>query len=334
MVDAARSGHAPAGALERTLVAERARLVGVAYRITGSRVDAEDVVQEAWERAQRVDPDAIDRPAAWLTTVVSRLALDHLRAGQRRRESYVGPWLAEPVLTGGGSDPARSVAASAAASVTSAPSDPSDSSTAATDDPAELVDLAESLTFGFLRLLEALSPVERAVFVLADVFAVPFPDIARAVDRSPAACRQIASRARDRVRDRGRRHQRPSDAGRLADDLVAALTSGDVDQVMSLLAPDVVVLSDGGPDMHAARRPVVGRRRAARLMANLARRSAVFDIRYERAEVNGEAGAVVYLDDTPVWAASIEVADGRVSAVHTVVNPDKLAGLALDGPII
>jgi RNA polymerase sigma-70 factor, ECF subfamily len=286
------------------------------------------VVQEAWERAQRVDPDAIDRPAAWLTTVVSRLALDHLRAGQRRRESYVGPWLAEPVLTGGGGDPARSVAASAASSVTSA------SSMVATDDPAEVADLADSLTFGFLRLLEALSPVERAVFVLADVFAVPFPDIARAVDRSPAACRQIASRARDRVRDRGRRHQRPSDAGRVADDLVAALTSGDVDQVMSLLAPDVVVLSDGGPDMHAARRPVVGSHRAARLMANLARRTAVFDIRYERAEVNGEAGAVVYLDDTPVWAASIEVVDGRVSAVHTVVNPDKLAALALDGPII
>lgn len=328
MVEAARPGHAPGGALERTLVAERARLVGVAYRITGSRVDAEDVVQEAWERAQRVDPDTIDRPAAWLTTVVSRLALDHLRSGQRRREAYVGPWLAEPVITGRRTHAAPSVAAPVAAPATSA------SSTITTDDPAEVVDLADSLTFGFLRLLEALSPVERVVFVLADVFAVPFPDIARAVDRSPTACRQIASRARDRVRDRGRRHQRPPDADRVADDLVAALISGDIDEVMSLLAPDVVVLSDGGPDVHAARRPVVGSHRAARLLANLSRRAAALGIRYERAEVNGEAGAVVYLDDTPVWASAIEVADGRAVAVHTVINPAKLAALAHDGPIV
>src|SRR5918997_1822843 len=236
--------------IERVLVAERPRLVGLAYRITGSRLDAEDVVQEAWERARRSDGRAVERPAAWLTTVVARLALDHLKAAQRRRETYVGPWLPEPVATGHSDE----------ASARPAPAgDPRE-----TSDPAELTELAESLTFGFLRLLEALSPVERVVFVLADVFGAPFPEIAAAVDRSPAACRQIASRARARVRDDGRRHQAPDDAPKVADDLVSALVLGDTDRVLALLAPDVVLVSDGGAGRRAARRPVVGPHRVGR----------------------------------------------------------------------
>ncbi len=305
-------GTAATTALERALVDERPQLVGLAYRITGSRVDAEDVVQEAWERARRADAAAIDRPGAWLTTVVSRLALDHLRAAQRRRETYVGPWLPEPVVTGRGAPPA---AASPGA------------------DPSHLAELAESLTFGFLRLLEALTPVERAVFVLSDVFGVPFPEIARAVDRTPDACRQIASRARRRVRDDGRSHLAPPDADRVADDLTLALTSGEMDRVLALLAPDVVLVSDGGPDHHAARRPVVGPERVARLLFNLARRGLAEGMRFERTELNGLPGALVLHGDTRYFASAVAVADGRVTAVYAVVNPDKLAGLDIVGPM-
>ncbi|HEX6424229.1 MAG TPA: sigma factor-like helix-turn-helix DNA-binding protein [Acidimicrobiales bacterium] len=156
-------------------------------------------------------------------------------------------------------------------------------------DPSEL---AESLTFGFLRLLEALTPVERVVFVLADVFGVPFPEIAQAVDRSADACRQIASRARARVRDDERRRHAPDDAARVADDLVAALVRGDTEDVLSLLAPDVEMVSDGGPATHAARRPVVGRDRVSRLLVNLVRRGAGWGLRYEHTELNGDAGVV------------------------------------------
>jgi RNA polymerase sigma-70 factor (ECF subfamily) len=315
----------PAGdtgdALEVALVTERARLVGLAYRITGSRLDAEDVVQEAWERARRVDSATIDRPAAWLTTAVARLALDHLRAAQRRRETYVGPWLPEPVVTD------RDAAGVG----------PSGAGTGAGDvgrDPAQVAVLAESLTFGFLRLLEALTPVERVVLVLADVFGVPFAEIASSVDRSPAACRQIAARARSRVRDDGRRHQAPPDAARVADELVAALAGGETDRVLSLLAPDVVLVSDGGAGTHAARRPVVGPDRVARLLLNLTRRGLGEGVRFERIQLNGAPGSIALRGDTPVMATAVSVdGSGRVVGIYSVVNPDKLASLRLDGVV-
>ncbi|MGH9040881.1 MAG: sigma-70 family RNA polymerase sigma factor, partial [Acidimicrobiia bacterium] len=154
--------------------AEQPRLVGLAYRITGSLSDADDVVQEAWLRFERVGPETIERPAAWLTTVVARIALDHLKAARHQREVYMGPWLPEPVA-----------------------SDPLALSTRR--DPEEMAELSQSLTMGFLRVLETLSPVERVVFVLADVFDVPYKEIAETVGKSPAACRQLASRARRRV---------------------------------------------------------------------------------------------------------------------------------------
>jgi RNA polymerase sigma factor (sigma-70 family) len=201
------AGRAGAGGdlddpLLATMVAERPLLVGLAYRITGSRVEAEDIVQEAWLRARRTDSATIDNPAAWLTRVVARLALDHLRSARHRRESYVGPWLPEPVL--GGRNDAGTV-----------------------DDPAVATELAESVTFGFLRVLETLGPLERVVFLMSDVFDVPFAEIARSVDRSPDACRQIASRARRRIREGTTRHAVPDDADRVVGELVAAVTSGD-----------------------------------------------------------------------------------------------------------
>jgi len=303
-------GPAPdrvAPGVERALVAERPRLLGLAYRITGSRVDAEDVVQEAWERARRAD-DPVDRPSAWLTTVVSRLALDRLRATQRRRETYVGPWLPEPVVA------------------VEEPRGPG-------ADPAHLAEMAESLTFGFLRVLESLTPVERAVFVMADVFGVPFGEIAAVVDRSPDACRQVASRARSRVRDEHRTGAATDDAERVADALVAALAAGDADRVVSLLAPDVVLVSDGGAEVRAARRPVVGPHRVGRLLINLARRTAEFGVRYERGTYNGQPGVVALWGDLPVFVTAVTVGDGLVTAVHTVVSPAKLASLGLTDPV-
>jgi RNA polymerase sigma-70 factor, ECF subfamily len=299
-------------------VAERPRLLGLAYRITGSRVDAEDVVQEAWERARRAGGDDVERPSAWLTTVVSRLALDRLKSAQHRRETYVGPWLPEPVVAVG-----SPVAAARRGG----------------DDPAHMAEMAESLTFGFLRLLEALSPVERVVFVLADVFGVPYTEIAEVVDRSPAACRQVASRARSRVRkgDRpgtgaeGAAHA--GEAEEVADRLVEALLDGDADRVVALLARDVVLVSDGGPDVHAARRPVVGQDRVGRLLVNLTRKTTELGVTYERRTVNGQAGAVALWGRTTLAVVAAAVDGARVSEIHVVINPGKLAALGLTDPI-
>ncbi len=296
----------PVGA---ALVAERPRLVGLAYRITGSRIDAEDIVQEAWLRARRTDPATIERPAAWLTTVVARLALDHLRSARHRRESYVGPWLPEPVL----------------APLTAATSG---------DDPANAAELAESLTFGFLRVLETLTPVERVVFLLADVFETPFAEIARVIDRSPEASRQVASRARRRVRAGEVRHEVPDDAARVVVELLDALAAGDADRAIGLLAEDVVLVSDGGPRAHAARRPVVGRDRVGRFVVNLARRMVDAAGRVEPALCNGEPGVVVHVGQRRLLAASVHVLDGEIAAVYVVVNPDKLAALDIAGPIV
>jgi RNA polymerase sigma-70 factor (ECF subfamily) len=292
-----------------TMVAERPLLVGLAYRITGSRVEAEDIVQEAWLRARGTDGATIDNPAAWLTRVVARLALDHLRLARHRRESYVGPWLPEPVL--GGTIDAGTV-----------------------DDPAVATELAESVTFGFLRVLETLGPLERVVFLMSDVFDVPFAEIARSVDRSPDACRQIASRARRRIREGTTRHAVPDDADRVVGELVAAVTSGDVERVLSLLADDAVLISDGGPRAHAARRPVVGRERVARFLVNVSRRPATLDLAVESAVVNGEPGVVV--TEGGRWALTLtaHVHDGAIAALYIVVNPDKLAALDIADPML
>ena len=213
---------------EAVFSAQRDRLVGVAYRITGSRSDAEDAVQEAWIRWSSAAPGSIDNPPGWLTTVTSRIALDHLRSAQQRREQYVGPWLPDVA----GFEPA----------------------------PDEQAEMAESLTMGFLAVLEHLKPIERAVFVLSDVYGVPYDEIGTVVDRRTDACRQIAHRARQKVRQERPRFA-PTDplAWSVASEFVAALAAGDTDKVLAMLAPDVVHISDGGADHHA--RATTGRRR-------------------------------------------------------------------------
>jgi RNA polymerase sigma-70 factor (ECF subfamily) len=278
--------------------AERPRLVGAGYRMLGSMADAEDVVQETWLRWDRLGPAGratLDRPAAWLTTTSSRIALDRLKSAQHQREVYVGPWLPEPIITDG--------------------------------DPALSAELAESLTIGFLAVLERLGPVERAVFLLADVFAEPFATIATIVDRSEEACRQIAARARRRVRDERRRFD-PDDAHKdeLVHAFVAACTEGSLDEFRKVLSDDVVLVSDGGRDVHAARRPVLGVQRVARFLGTLVKRMPS-DTSLEFHRVNGEPGLLVLRDGRPVNVIAFEVHDDRITGIRLVVNPDKLGQL-------
>ena len=274
---------------------ERPRLTGLAYRMLGTVSDAEDVVQETWLRWQRQPVDTIERPEAWLTTVTTRISLDHLRAARRRRESYVGPWLPEPLV----SDPG----------------------------PAETAELADSLRLGFLTLLDQLQPTECAVFLLADVFGVPFADIAPTVGKSEAACRQIASRARQRVRRPavGRPGTAPPRRARqqVVDELLEAVVVGDIDRVVTCLTPDAVCISDGGAEVRAARRPVTGAPRVARFLVNLAHRYPD-RVAVRPVSVNGDIGAVITVDARVDLVTAFEVDGDRVAAIRMIRNPDKL----------
>jgi RNA polymerase sigma-70 factor (ECF subfamily) len=288
-------------ATDAVFEAERRRLVGLAYRITGSLGDAEDIVQEAWLRLRRADPATVERPAAWLTTVVSRLALDHLKAARHQREVYVGPWLPEPVV--------------ASPLLSAGPG------------PEEMAEMAQSLTMGFLHLLEQLSPTERVVFILADVFDVPYREIAESVGKTEAACRQIASRARRRVREAAPpAYEPPNDeAARTVGEMLAAVMAGDIDHLVGLLAEDAVLVSDGGANFRAARHPILGPERIARFMAKLSRRMA--DATIVPVSVNGEYGLVAERNGRAYFAVAIHVEDGRVRTVHIIRNEEKLAGL-------
>jgi RNA polymerase sigma-70 factor, ECF subfamily len=280
----------------------RPRLVGLAYRLLGSLADAEDVVQEAWLRWQQSERESIEQPAAWLTTVTSRIGLDRLRARQRDRADYVGPWLPEPIVV------------------------PMD-----TADPAYHAELSDSLTTAFLVLLEELSPTERLVLLLADVFDQPFAEISSILGRSSDACRQVASRARRKVREaeaprRGR--GAPGDAAALAaaGAFVDAARRGDQQALLELLAPDAVLVSDGGAEQHAARRPVVGADRVCRFVVNLARRLPA-GVGVEPCWVNGAPGIAVRIRGVPAFIQAFEVEGGRISRISIVSNPDKLHGL-------
>lgn len=288
--------HPPAAETVDPFDAERTRLQGLAYRMLGSMGDAEDVVQEAWLRWESLGAQGradVQRPAAWLTTVASRLALDKLKSAQRQREEYVGPWLPEPVLTDG--------------------------------DPALAAELAESLTIGFLAVLERLAPVERAVFLLADVFAEPYSAIAPVVGRSEEACRQIASRARRHVREERQLFQ-PAAARRddLLNAFLAACAFGQVADLRRVLGDDVVLVSDGGRDLHAARRPVVGFHRVSRLLCNIASRVSADSV-IAHHEVNGEPGLVFTSGERTTMVMVFEIRNNRIEAIRLVINPEKLS---------
>lgn len=280
----------------RELVDEHGdRLFGIAYRMLGSATDAEDAVQEAFTRFAAAD--AVDDPAAWLTTVVTNISIDRLRSAQRRRETYVGPWLPEPLLTDD-------------------------------RDPSSLAETADSLTLAFLTVLERLSPSERAVFLLHDVFGYPHQQIAEMLDRSHAAIRKLASRARTRLAEDRPRYEHDADRRReVADAFMAAAAGADLDRLMELLAPDVVFTADGGGFVPAARRPVHGADRVARFLQGLVRQVRNGGWALVSVEINGQPGFVVEHHGEVDTALALHVHDGRIEAIYTIRNPAKLRGV-------
>jgi RNA polymerase sigma-70 factor, ECF subfamily len=275
-----------------TFERERPRLFGLAYRMTGSVADADDIVQEAWLRAGSADD--IERPAAWLTTVVTRLTIDRLRSARRRREQYVGPWLPEPILTD--------------------------------RDPAHIVEADESLTLSFLHVLDRLEPVERAVFLLREVFDVDYDEVAGVVGRTPETCRQIAHRARQRVRsERPRFDIDPDRRQALLDSFLLAALSGEPHQLQKLLADDVVLVSDGGPSRHAARRPVIGPHRVSRFIVNLTARLSA-DAEVVHVHANGEPSVAVLTADQTLLLVP-EFDGGLLRRIELVSAPEKLSAV-------
>lgn len=272
---------------------ERGRLRSLAYRMLGTPDDADDIVQEAWLRFAATD-QTVESPAAWLTTVVTRLSIDRLRSARVRREEYVGPWLPEPIAT----------------------------EASQADDS---VIMAESLSIAFLALMERLSAVERAVFLLHDVFGYSFAEVANMVERTEAAARQACKRARDHIEEgRPRFAPDPENVEALADAFFAAVVGGDLDALGSMLTEQVIHISDGGADHRAARFPVVGRARVARLFTNLAKRIGP-GWEVHKVQANGQFGYYFIDGDEPVLLLVSNWVDSRIVSSFAVRNPDKLA---------
>jgi len=280
----------------------RPLLFSIAYRMVGSASEAEDIVQEAFLRLHRESSKGthIDTPKAWLSTVTTRLSINHVQSARVRRESYVGTWLPDPLIT----DPES--------------------------DGAQHAETADSLSLAFLVLLETLGPVERAVFLLREVFDYSYEEIAAVVDRSEVNCRQIAVRARRQVEAKKPRFEASRrKREELSRRFFAAIADGDTDGLIRMLAEDVVAYGDGGGKAPANPRPINGRERVVRLLRNVqkaGRRLRVSGMRH--AEVNGQPGALfVDPDGRPVVVVSLDIADGRVQTVRAVSNPDKLRHL-------
>jgi len=292
--------------------AHRDHLTGVAYRMLGSRSDAEDAVQEAWLRWHAADQARVQDPKAWLTTVTARICLDELRSARVRREAYVGPWLPEPLVE-------RLPAADA--------------------DPADRAASTEQVSFALLVVLERLTPEQRVAFVLHDLFAVPFDEVGGVLGTSPAAARQHASRARRALAHGGARHTADlAEQQRVVNAFLAATRSGDLDGLLAVLAPDVVGIGDGGGVAPAGRRAVHGPSRVARLTLGLFGtyvRKAVWQ-RAEPMLVNGDLGFVVEvgLANGSVLRASVAFAidGGRITGVFNQLNPAKLSRVPTLGP--
>jgi RNA polymerase sigma-70 factor, ECF subfamily len=281
------------------LEALRPLLFSIAYRMLASVSQAEDLVQEAFVRHQRAlaGGAAIESPKAYLSAVVTRLAIDELRSARTARETYVGQWLPEPLLTDGGDT-----------------------------DPEAAAERADSLSMAFLALLERLNPVERAVFLLHDVFGYGFAEVADIVERAEANCRQIARRARRAIEaERPRFEASRAERDRLARRFFAAVTDGDVEGLVDLLAADAVLVGDGGGKAPQWPVPIVGAERAAAVLASVGRRVGELAGRLELREVNGQPGALVQAaDGRLINVFALDIADGRVQAIRSVINPDKL----------
>ncbi|MFI9004598.1 RNA polymerase sigma-70 factor [Streptomyces sp. NPDC053541] len=288
-------------AATEAFVAHRNLLFTVAYEMLGSAADAEDVLQETWLRWIKVDPERVGDERAYLVRITTRQALNRLRTVKRRREAYVGPWLPEPLVT--------------------AP------------DVAEDVELAESMSMAMMLVLESLTPTERAVFVLREVFDVEYDEIAEAVDKTPEAVRQIAHRARRHVgARRPRRTASASETRAALESFRRAVETGNPQDLLDVLAPDVVLLSDGGGVKRAALHPVVGAEKLVRFwLGGSAKVEAT--ITWEPTLVNGSPALAVYVGGELDGVMAVRVEDARISGVYFVRNPEKLTHLTSDTPL-
>jgi RNA polymerase sigma-70 factor (ECF subfamily) len=285
----------------------RPLMFAIAYRMVGSVADAEDLVQEAHLRMQQALAvgTEVESPKAFLTTVVTRLAIDHLRSARVRRETYPGPWMPEPVVE------------------------------RLDEAPAESAELSDSLSIAYLVLLDQLSATERAVFLLHDVFGYSFEEVGAIVDRSEAGCRQIAVRARRRLDSERPRFDR--DALRrtqVAEQFLTAFREGDVDALLHLVSEDAVFVGDGGGKATALPEPIYGRDRVVHLLRAFANQNKRLNLRFEPARVNGQPGAVVRdLDGLVVTVLGLDISGGVVQTVRSIVNPDKIAHLGAVSPL-
>ncbi|RVU39542.1 sigma-70 family RNA polymerase sigma factor [Hwanghaeella grinnelliae] len=287
---------------EAAFATERGRLIGLAYRMLGTRADAEDVVQDAWLRWRKVPVMDVENPAGYLSTIVTRLCLDRLKQARRRRELYVGPWLPEPVLT----DPSYA--------------------------PPSMETLDRDVSFALMTALERLSPLERAAFILHDIFETPFPEIAVLLDRSEAACRQLASRARGNIaNNRARFEAEAGSADKLADAFFAAARDGDTDLLKRVLAHDAQLHTDGGGRKAAALNVIKSADKITRFFAGLARKPAIGPpILTRRALVNDLPALLTLEHDGTRQAAMVEIVDGQIRTVYMIRNPEKLERLWAD----
>jgi RNA polymerase sigma-70 factor (TIGR02957 family) len=286
---------------EEVFEAHRELLFAVAYRMLGTVADAEDAVQDAWLRWSAAPRSDIAEPRAYLARTVTHVALNRLRSARARREAYVGSWLPEPLLTTG-------------------------------PDTADRAELAESVSLAMLVVLESLTPEERAVFVLHEVFGFPHAEIAAAIGRSDASVRQLMHRAREHVQ--ARRPRFDVDAGQqraVTERFLAAAAGGDIDQLMMVLAPDVTLISDGGGKAKAPLRPIVGAAKVARFLAAISAQPYMgietSDMTVELAEINGGLGTLITVGGKPIAAVTTVVAGGRITEIELVANPDKLRGI-------
>ncbi|KND40534.1 RNA polymerase sigma-70 factor [Streptomyces stelliscabiei] len=277
----------------------RRLLFATAYRMLGSVTDAEDVLQDTWLSWNSADRDAVRHPKAYLVRTVTNLSLNRLTSARATRETYVGPWLPEPLLT--------------------------------SPDIAVESELADTISTAMMVVLETLSPVERAVFLLREVFGYSHAEIAETLDRPEPAVRQIAHRARRHVQDRRPRFDADQARRRqVTTQFLKACAGGDLNAVMELLAPEVTAWSDGGGKVTAARRPVNGVDRVARWLVGFLAKPELAALVMEPTVINGELGVLATLDGTTVGALTFDLVDGRIQNLWFQVNPDKLGGLTTD----
>ncbi len=278
-----------------SFIDNRPLLFSIAYRMLGSASDAEDIVQETYLRWQKASEEEINSPRAFLTTVTTRLCIDQLRSAHQQREVYIGPWLPEPIYTA---------------------------------NLSERTEMADSLSIAFLVLLESLTPHERAIFLLRQVFDYEYSEIAQIVGKSESNCRQLFHRAQKHLTERRPRYKTsPQQKEELVHSFISACSTGNMEDLLNLLETDIVLYSDGGGKVLAARNPVYGGQNVARFLFGIMKKSSAAGFRVETSQLNGQTGLIIYWGENLYTVVDFEFDNGHISQLHLVVNPDKLAYL-------